>query len=385
MYGDRLQIIKSWFSLIDDDGWIAREQILGPEARSKVPDEFQVQYPHYANPPTLFLTITSFVDKLTSTSTISTPSDEEYAPQLLNRDAALTYLKDLYPLLKRHYTWFRRSQKGDITSYDRTATSPREAYRWRGRTERHCLTSGQDDFPRAQPPHPGELHVDALAWVGVMASSLSKIAEFLGEEEDGIVYAKQLAGIKANVIDLHWSKEEGMFCDATIDSFEEHQLVCHKGYVTLLPFILGLVDDAEKIASILKVIADPAELWSPHGIRSLSQRDALYATDENYWRSPVWIPINYLILTRLYTTATSPSSSPNNAKEAGRLYKELRKNLVNTVYESWAETGFAWEQYDPETGQGQRTQHFTGWTSLVVKVLGMPEIAKRDGRVKDEL
>lgn len=57
-----LSIVKSWFNLIDDDGWIGREQILGDEARSKVPPEFQVQYPHYANPPTLFFVLTKFID-----------------------------------------------------------------------------------------------------------------------------------------------------------------------------------------------------------------------------------------------------------------------------------------------------------------------------------
>lgn len=31
-----LEILKSWISLIDDDGWVGREQILGEEARSKV-------------------------------------------------------------------------------------------------------------------------------------------------------------------------------------------------------------------------------------------------------------------------------------------------------------------------------------------------------------
>ena len=31
-----LDIIKSWIDLIDDNGWVAREQILGEEARSKV-------------------------------------------------------------------------------------------------------------------------------------------------------------------------------------------------------------------------------------------------------------------------------------------------------------------------------------------------------------
>jgi mannosyl-oligosaccharide glucosidase len=44
------------------------------------------------------------------------------------------------------------------------------------------------------------------------------------------------------------------------------------------------------------------------------------------------------------------------------------------VYNSWNETGFAWEQYNPDTGAGQRTQHFTGWTALVVKILALPDL-----------
>lgn len=71
------------------------------------------------------------------------------------------------------------------------------------------------------------------------------------------------------------------------------------------------------------------------------------------------------------TIATTPGP---HAKQAATMYTDLRKNLVDTVYESWKETGFAWEQYDPETGKGQRTQLFTGWTSLVVKILAMPEV-----------
>ena len=40
-----------------DEGWIPREQILGDEARSRVPAEFVVQNPLHANPPTLLLAI----------------------------------------------------------------------------------------------------------------------------------------------------------------------------------------------------------------------------------------------------------------------------------------------------------------------------------------
>lgn len=68
------------------------------------------------------------------------------------------------------------------------------------------------------------------------------------------------------------------------------------------------------------------------------------------------------------------------------LYNRLRQNLVQTVYKSWEETGFAWEQYNPETGAGQRTQHFTGWTSLVVKMMAMDELTDgSSNHVRDEL
>jgi mannosyl-oligosaccharide glucosidase len=57
------------------------------------------------------------------------------------------------------------------------------------------------------------------------------------------------------------------------------------------------------------------------------------------------------------------------------LYTQLRLNLVKNVYENWEKTGFAWEQYNADTGKGQRTQHFTGWTSLVVKIMSMPDLS----------
>lgn len=64
-------------------------------------------------------------------------------------------------------------------------------------------------------------------------------------------------------------------------------------------------------------------------------------------------------------------------KRATTMYTELRKNLVETVYESWSETGFAWEQYNPDTGAGQRTQHFTGWTSMIVKIMNFPDLSSK--------
>ncbi|KAG6475308.1 hypothetical protein ZIOFF_061554 [Zingiber officinale] len=52
-----MDIIGHWLDLINADGWIPREQILGAEALSKVPEEFVLQYSTNGNPPTLFLVI----------------------------------------------------------------------------------------------------------------------------------------------------------------------------------------------------------------------------------------------------------------------------------------------------------------------------------------
>ncbi len=50
-------VLAHWLDLMNSQGWIAREQILGEEARARVPTEFMVQDPHAANPPTLFLVL----------------------------------------------------------------------------------------------------------------------------------------------------------------------------------------------------------------------------------------------------------------------------------------------------------------------------------------
>ncbi|EMC96451.1 glycoside hydrolase family 63 protein [Baudoinia panamericana UAMH 10762] len=366
-----MQVVSSWFGTMDEDGWIAREQILGAEARSKVPVDFQVQYPHYANPPTLFMVLEALLDKFATSSDASGSTQQVLA----DGDKILkAWLKEMYPLLQRHFQWYRRTQWGDLKSYDRPAFSSKEAYRWRGRSVQHVLTSGLDDYPRPQPPHPGELHTDLMSWMGLMAHSLQRVAAYISETEDAAKYAKIHEAISKNVDDLHWSENEKTYCDATIDEYEENVLVCHKGYISIFPFMTGLVGPESKhLRDVLDLIADREELWSEHGIRSLSRKDEHYGTEENYWRSPVWMNMNYLIVSQLYITATH--AGPHQG-QASRMYTQLRKNLIETVYNSWRDTGFAWEQYNPETGAGQRTQHFTGWTSLVVKIMAMPEKAE---------
>src|SRR6266481_5231198 len=64
-------------------------------------------------------------------------SDAPSSAYLPSQDDAFNYLRSIYPPLKRHYDWFRRTQRGQIKQYSRKARSRTEAYRWRGRSPDH--------------------------------------------------------------------------------------------------------------------------------------------------------------------------------------------------------------------------------------------------------
>ncbi|KAK0542742.1 Processing alpha glucosidase I [Tilletia horrida] len=399
-----LEILKSWIALIDEDGWVGREQGLGDEARSRIPEKFQAQNPRYGNPPTFTAALAQYIDRLVSVAGKTGSSLESFPDNLVMsgstgaqalfsaqhtgpnstfdssdeglrtahlRSGALarSYLKQIYKPLKRHYEWFRRTQRGELKRWGRTTRSrSNEAYRWRGRTATHVLTSGLDDYPRAKTPHSGELHLDLQSWMGFFAEMMRKVAEVLGEEDDVSEFEKHRSDIVSNLEELFWSEEQKMFCDLSVDDDEDSFPVCHRGYVSLFPLLLRLLPaDSPKLGAILDLLSDPEHLWSDYGIRSLSLQDEYFGKDENYWRGPIWIPMQYLALGALkkrYMVEEGPYQD-----RAKSIYRRLRKNVVENIHKEYVRTGYTWEQYNPTTGEGQRGHPFTGWTSTVALMM----------------
>ena len=143
------------------------------------------------------------MDQLPITSGSTSP---EASSKLLSPPSARAYLKEIYPALRRHYHWFRRTQRGQIRQWGRKATARGEAYRWRGRSAEHVLTSGLDDYPRPVPPHVGELHVDLMSWMGYFSNMMRRIADFIGETDDVVLFEAIEKGIKANLDGKHQSR-----------------------------------------------------------------------------------------------------------------------------------------------------------------------------------
>ncbi|KAJ2761218.1 Processing alpha glucosidase I, partial [Coemansia nantahalensis] len=168
-----LDIVRSWFSTMDASGWIAREQILGDEARSKVPAEFQVQYPNFANPPTLLFAVRALAERTAANelSGLAEQLEQVYCERdvpdpATSQTLTLPRIAELHRFSSRLLDYFMATQAG----------ARGRGYRWRGRTEGHTLTSGLDDYPRARPPSSGELHVDLFAWVTYMLAVDTELA-----------------------------------------------------------------------------------------------------------------------------------------------------------------------------------------------------------------
>lgn len=375
-----MDIMSHWFDLMNIEGWIPREMILGQEALAKVPEEFVTQVNTNANPPTFFLTLKYILDH--------------------NRDDLLRnhyhLLDKLYPRLQAWFTWFNTTQIGDLPG----------TYRWRGRnstTNRELnpktLTSGLDDYPRASHPNVDERHVDLRCWIALAADVMSQIAEILHKSSSKYLDTYYYLTDNDLLNHLHWSPRTQTFSDfglhtdqvslkkptpspRTHQSAEMSRVVIENptlkfvdstfGYVSLFPFILQIIDpNSSQLNKILDDIVNPDLLWTKYGLRSLAKNSPLYMKrntehDAPYWRGAIWMNINYLTVKALHHY--SKIQGPHQAK-AKNIYTNLRQNLIKNVISQYKKTGYLWENYGDTNGNGKGCHPFTGWTSLTVLLM----------------
>lgn len=383
-----MDIIGHWLDLLNSDGWIPREQILGAEALSKVPEEFVLQYPSNGNPPTLFLAIRDLASGIHAQQF----SDEE-------AEKISSFLERAYIRLNAWFQWFNSTQSG---KYEGT-------FYWHGRDNittkelnPKTLTSGLDDYPRASHPNDEERHVDLRCWMLLATNCICSIAEFLkmdsALEKDYYKMSNQLSdfgtlnklhlddtigayfdyGNHTEKVRMRWfdvkdnNNMRREFLRETLQA-PQLQLVPHVGYVSLFPFMMGTIPpESWVLEKQLNLISNTSILWTDYGLRSLSRTSSIYMKrntehDPPYWRGAIWINMNYMVLSALHHYAHKDGPYSGRAKE---LYDKLRSNLIRNIVQNYDATGFFWENYDQkDKGKGKGARSFTGWTSLIVLIM----------------
>ncbi|KAK3911299.1 Mannosyl-oligosaccharide glucosidase [Frankliniella fusca] len=378
-----LDIMCHWFDLMNIQGWIPREQILGAEALAKVPEEFVVQHNQNANPPTFFLTLQQILRK--------------HKNEIIANPDYLDSLERLYPRLRAWFSWFNTTQIGTVPT----------TYRWRGRDpdtlkflNPKTLTSGLDDYPRASHPTSLERHIDLRCWMALGAQVLSELSDLLGH--NGEKFRNTYLSLSdQNIMDeLHWSEKKSRYADYGLHTdavtllkpsaapraeYNNNEFIrvvlmdpeygfvdAQFGYINLFPFLLQILEPNSKhLEKVLNDIRNPSLLWTQYGLRSLSPNSPLYLKrntehDPPYWRGQIWINMNYLACRALYHYANVEGP---HSKLAGEIYARLRNNLIKNLYKEFVRTGFLWENYDDRTGEGKGCHPFNGWTALVTLIM----------------
>ncbi len=179
--------------------------------------------------------------------------------------------------------------------------------------------------------------------------------------------------------------------------------------------VLLAVADLDRLRRVLKVMLDPAEFLSAHGIRSLaaSHRDqpfevtigsnraavgyepaesqtALFGGNSN-WRGPVWFPVNHLMIgaLRRYALHTGDSFTVEYPTGSGKMATlaaiadDLSSRLVSLFRarpdgtipftgvsgQEWSGRLLFHEYFDGDTGRGLGASHQTGWTGLIADLI----------------
>jgi hypothetical protein len=181
------------------------------------------------------------------------------------------------------------------------------------------------------------------------------------------------------------------------------------------------IPSRDRLVRILRHMLDEQEFLSPFGIRSLSRIHAerpyvFHANGREYrvgyvpgesdsglfggnsnWRGPIWLPMNYLLIEALERyhhfygdslLVECPAGS-GRRMSLGEVAREISRRLVRiflpdgkngrpclgenrlfAIDPRWRDLLLFHEYFHGETGRGLGASHQTGWTALIVKLLG---------------
>ena len=232
-----------------------------------------------------------------------------------------------------------------------------DGYAWGGNQ------SGMDNTPRGRtsaptpreacPDNPDLRWVDALAFQGLSALCMSRIAGILGNREAEEHWKAVHAGLSSKLNELYWDPSEGFYYDI----FAGGEKCKVRTIASWWPVLAGMADP-DRAARMNEYLRDSLEFY---GTPSLSRSDPDFIPDGGYWRGSVWLPTTYMAL-----KATDLCSEYALARETG-------VSLLDRMYRVYAdfEPHTIWECYSPTSNEPARNKQgevvrpdFCGWSAL---------------------
>jgi putative isomerase len=212
------------------------------------------------------------------------------------------------------------------------------------------VESGVDNNP-AVSDRPSQVTegVDLQCYLYREYRAMAVLAGKLGKREDADKYRAQADDLAAHVRDKMWSESDGLFLN--IDA-RSGRSVPIKTWTNFVPLWAGIATPAQAKRTIDDHVLNPKEFWCDYGIRTLAPSEPLYNAKAGYWRGPVWVISNYMVMHGL----------ANYGRQAEA--RQVADRTVNLLAGDIKKTGGMNENYDPDNGQPAAGGHFLSWNLL---------------------
>ncbi|MCL5005003.1 MAG: hypothetical protein M1404_00595 [Acidobacteria bacterium] len=240
--------------------------------------------------------------------------------------------------------WYKKLAK-TLQFWEETRHAPDGFYLWLSGPE-----SGVDNNP-AVSTRPADVTegVDLQCYLYREYRAMSLLAAKLGYSKDASEYSGKADTLRAKVRDDMWSGTEGTFLNIDARTGKKIHVLTWTDFV---PLWAGIATKAQARRMIEDYLLNPREFWAPYGIRTLSPDDPLYDPRHGYWRGPVWVVSNYLIMHGLMNYGCRQAA----LQLATRTQKLLVRDLETT--------GGMNECYNPDDGAPVAGGHFVSWDLL---------------------
>ncbi|MGH9526552.1 MAG: MGH1-like glycoside hydrolase domain-containing protein [Terriglobales bacterium] len=234
----------------------------------------------------------------------------------------------------------------DTLSYWRNARqTPDGLFTWFDGVE-----SGVDNSP-AVPRFPADRveGVDLACYLVREYRAMAVLAKMLDQPADARLYAARARRLTQRIQTRLWSAKDGTFYDR--DS-RTGRFIRVPEWTNLVPLWARVATPDQARVMIQRYALNPKEFWSPYGIRSLAPESPDYDPAHGYWRGPVWIISNYMVMHGLMNYGYSAPA------------QTLARRTVQLLLRDFQTTGGMHECYDPRNGQGLSQGHFVSWDLL---------------------
>ena len=240
----------------------------------------------------------------------------------------------------------------DTLDYWREARrAPDGLYTWFDGVE-----SGVDNSPAvsSRPANVSE-GVDLACYLVREDRAMAALAKMLHKSGDARLYAGRARRLTRLIQTRLWDARDASFYNRDQRS---GQLVRAPEWTNLTPLWARVATAAQARALIERHLLNPKEFWSRYGVRTLTPASAQYRPAGGYWRGPIWIVADYMMMHGLLNYGYTDAA------------RQLARRTARLLLSDFRATGGMHECYNPETGAGEAQGHFESWDLLGAVMIG---------------